>query len=77
MATLKPDERLYLSGVTQKTLIDVNESGTVAAAVTSVGVARATSKTIEVDVNRPFLFVLRERLSGTIFFVGQVNRIPQ
>ncbi|MGH7583226.1 MAG: serpin family protein [Gemmatimonadales bacterium] len=76
MATLAPPTRLYLTNVTQKTLVDVDEEGTTAAAVTSVGVARGTSRLPEVDVDRPFLFVLRERLSGTIFFVGQVNRIP-
>lgn len=76
MAVLTPPERLFLTNVTQKTFVDVNEEGTVAAAVTSVGIARYSSRGIEVDVNRPFLFVLRERFSGTIFFVGQVNRIP-
>jgi serine protease inhibitor len=67
--------RLFLTRVTQKTFIDVNEAGTEAAAVTSTGVG-VTSAPPHVDVDRPFLFVLRERLSGTIFFIGQVNRIP-
>ena len=75
MASLSPGERLFLTSVLQKTFIDVNEEGTEAAAVTSVGVG-VTSAPQVIEVNRPFLFVLRERLSGTIFFVGQVNRIP-
>ena len=76
IATPIPGAPLMLSDVTQKTFVDVDENGTVAAAVTSVGIASTASKDLEVDVNQPFLFVLRERLSGTIFFVGQVNHIP-
>jgi serpin B len=76
IATPVPGNPLFLTNVTQKTFIDVNEDGTEAAAVTSVGIARTTSRETPIEVNRPFLFVLRERLSGTIFFVGQVNRIP-
>jgi len=76
IATLPAGDRLYISRVTQKTFVDVNEDGTEAAAVTSVGIARTSSKTSVIEVNQPFLFVLRERLSGTIFFVGQVNQIP-
>ena len=76
MATLTPPMRLFLSGVSQKTTVEVNEEGTVAAAVTTVGIARTSSTPPTIAVNRPFLFVLRERLSGTIFFVGLVNRVP-
>lgn len=75
MANLPQGERLFLTRVTQKTFIDVNEEGTEAAAATSVGVG-VTSVPPTIAVDRPFLFVLRERLSGTIFFIGQVNRIP-
>jgi serine protease inhibitor len=67
--------RLFLTRATQKTFVDVNEEGTEAAAVTSIGVG-VTSAPQTVVIDRPFLFVIRERLSGTIFFLGQVNRIP-
>ncbi|HEV8599217.1 MAG TPA: serpin family protein [Gemmatimonadales bacterium] len=66
--------RLFLTRVTQKTFVDVNEEGTEAAAATSVGVG-VTSAPLTLSVDRPFLFAIRERLSGTIFFLGQVNRI--
>lgn len=75
MADLPQGVRLFITSVLQKTFIDVNEEGTEAAAVTAVGVG-VTSAPQTIAINRPFLFVLRERLSGTIFFVGQVNRIP-
>ncbi|MFN2316389.1 MAG: serpin family protein [Gemmatimonadales bacterium] len=29
-----------------------------------------------IRVDRPFLLVLRERLSGTILFIGQISNIP-
>ena len=74
MADVAP-ERLYLTKVIQKTFVDVNEEGTEAAAATSVGVG-LTSLPMTVAVDRPFLFAIRERLSGTILFLGQVTRIP-
>ena len=66
--------RLFLTRVTQKTFVDVNEEGTEAAAATSVGVG-VTSAPPTIAVDRPFLFVIRERFSGTIFFLGLVNTL--
>ena len=74
MAAIEPD-RLYITRATHKTFVDVNEEGTEAAAVTSIGIG-VTSAPMTLAVDRPFLFAIRERLSGTIFFLGQVNRIP-
>jgi serine protease inhibitor len=72
-----PGSQLYISLVKQKTYVDVNEEGTEAAAVTNVGVA-VTSLPVRRPfiVDRPFIFVLRERLSGTILFVGKITRLP-
>jgi serpin B len=74
MADVAP-ERLYLTKVIQKTFVDMNEEGTEAAAATSVGIG-VTSLPMTVAVDRPFLFAIRERLSGTILFLGQIARIP-
>ena len=75
MTTL--NSQLYISLVKQKTFVDVNEEGTEAAAVTNVGVT-LTSLPVrrQFTVDRPFLFVLRERLSGTILFIGKITRLP-
>jgi serpin B len=62
---------LYISDVLQKTFVEVNEEGTEAAAVTKVEI-RETSAPAVFTVNRPFLFVLREKFSGTILFVGKI-----
>jgi serpin B len=71
------NDRLSISHVTQDVYIDVNEEGTEAAAVTQVGV-RATSAPIlpVMRLDRPFLFFIRERLSGTILFAGIIEN-PQ
>jgi serine protease inhibitor len=68
---------LYISVVKQKTYVDVNEEGTEAAAVTNVGIS-VTSLPVRTPfrVDRPFIFVLRERLSGTIIFMGKIVRMP-
>ncbi len=68
---------LYISRVNQDVFIDVNEEGTEAAAVTSVGVGvTSVPQRAVMHVDRPFLFFIRERLSGTILFAGIVEQ-PQ
>lgn len=66
---------LFIDKVKQKTYVDINEEGTEAAAVTSVGIS-VTSLPPSIRVDRPFLFVIRERLSGTIVFMGKIVRMP-
>ena len=64
---------LFLSTVKQKTAVDVDEAGTVAAAVTSVGVGvTSVPQRLEVRVDRPFVVAIRERLSGALLFLGKV-----
>ena len=74
MADVAP-ERLYITKVIHKTFVDVNEEGTEAAAATSVGVG-VTSAPQTMQIDRPFLFVIRERLTGAILFLGQLTRVP-
>jgi serpin B len=62
---------LFVSFVKQNSFVDVNEEGTEAAAVTTVGVG-PTSAPIPLWIDRPFVFALRERISGTILFVGKI-----
>jgi serpin B len=69
--------RLYISKVKQKSYVDVHEEGTEAAAVTSVEirvVCACGPQVIRID--RPFVFAIRERLSGTILFMGKIVRPP-
>lgn len=57
--------------VRQKTFLEVDEAGTRAAAVTVVGVGPTSF--IGLVADRPFLFAVRERLSGTILFAGLIE----
>ncbi len=63
--------QLYINAVRQKTYVDVNEEGTEAAAVTSVGVG-ITSLPPSIRLDRPFVFAIRERLSGSVLFIGKI-----
>jgi serine protease inhibitor len=67
---------LYISAAMQKTFVDVNEEGTEAAAVTGIAVAatalRVPSQPFEMVVDRPFLFLIEDRPTQTILFVGLV-----
>ena len=62
---------LYIDFVKQNSFVDVNEVGTEAAAVTTVGVG-VTSLPPQIRIDRPFVFAIRERLSGTILFLGKI-----
>ena len=61
---------IWIDSVVHKTFMDVNEEGTEAAAATAVSMALSASPEFVVD--RPFIFVIRERFSGTILFMGKV-----
>lgn len=67
---------LYISYVKHKSFVEVNESGTEAAAVTSIGIyATGVGPRPEwfvMEVTRPFLFVIRDAPSGTVLFIGKI-----
>jgi len=69
--------RLYISKVKQKSFVDVHEEGTEAAAATSVEISvTCTCGPRVIRIDRPFVFAIRERLSGTILFLGKIVRPP-
>jgi serine protease inhibitor len=77
MALPTSDRSLSIDFVRQHTFIDINESGTEAAAVTAVGMQSTTMSVIPVmRVDRPYLILLRERLTGTVLFMGKIVRMP-
>ncbi len=66
-----PAGGIQISEVKHKTFIQVDESGTEAAAVTSVIIVDSSSGNL-MFINRPFVFVIHERESGAILFIGRV-----
>jgi serpin B len=73
LSKLTPLDDAYISFVKQKTFVKVDEVGTEAAAATATGIS-VTSAPVPFQVNRPFLVAIRERLSGTILFIGAIGR---
>jgi len=71
------DEDLYISSVKHKSFIDVNETGTEAAAVTSVTFTTTSignePPKITFLVNKPFIFAITEKDTDAILFIGEVN----
>jgi serpin B len=68
---MTPGGGVWLDLVKQKSFVKVDEEGTEAAAVT--GAVVVESAPMELRVDRPFLFAIRERLTGTVLFLGIVN----
>ncbi len=67
---------LYISDVIHQAFIDVNEEGTEAAAATAVVMARAMFKPAEPKIfkaDRPFIFLIEEKTTGNILFIGRVS----
>jgi len=65
--------KVWIDRVKHKTFVEVNEEGTEAAAVTSVGMAYSSTPTYSgFRADRPFLFVIRENQSGVILFIGKI-----
>ncbi|MDV4344013.1 serpin family protein [Methanoculleus sp. YWC-01] len=61
---------LFVTGVFHKAFIDVNEEGTEAAAATGVVVGGGVAPIFRAD--HPFVFLITEKDSGTILFMGRV-----
>ena len=69
------EEKLVISKVVHQANIDVDEKGTTAAAATAV-VMRATALPtdhVTLRIDRPFLFAVRDTLTGAILFLGRVT----
>ena len=71
------DEVLFVSDVIQKAFIEVDETGTEAAAATAVIVVKRSSripKTVRFVADHPFLFFIRDLQTNLVLFQGRVTR---
>ena len=58
--------------------MSVDEAGTEAAAATAViiGITRAVQEEpIELTIDRPFIFLIRDRETGTVLFLGRIVKL--
>ncbi len=62
---------IFVSTVYQKSFVDVSEKGTEAAAATGIGMG-PTSGPMYLFINKPFLFFIREEVTGAILFAGRM-----
>jgi serpin B len=69
-------DRLRIDRVVQRAHVEVDERGTTAAAATGTTMRLvsmvAPSPPLELRVDRPFLFAVRDRTTGALLFLGQV-----
>jgi serpin B len=68
------DKDLYISDVFHKAFVSVDEEGTEAAAATAVlmTLTAAPQDPLQLVVDRPFLFLIRDVQTNTILFMGRV-----
>ncbi|WP_280748157.1 serpin family protein [Parabacteroides sp. PF5-9] len=78
-SSIHPTAPLTVSNVLQKTFIEITEEGTEASAVTIekiIGADLDGEPSINTfHLNRPFLYLIREKSTGTIFFMGVVENL--
>jgi len=68
------DLSLLINEVTHQAFIETNEEGTEAAAATvvDIGVTSAGPDPLLIDINRPFIYIIRETTTNSIIFMGKV-----
>jgi serpin B len=66
---------LFVNLVIQQAMVEVDETGTVAAAATATGGASdgAVSINPAVVIDHPFLFLIRDTNTGSVLFMGRVE----
>lgn len=75
-------DNIYVNSVMHKAVIEVGESGATAAAATAIIMENATAiepskKPVPIDfnVNRPFVFAIRDKKTNMIYFMGQIENL--
>ena len=73
------DECLLITDVVHQAFVSVDEAGTEAAAATAVivGITRAAVEPVTLTIDRPFVFLVRDRATGAVLLVGRVSDLEQ
>jgi len=72
-------EKLFIGKISHDTVFKTDEEGSEAAAVTVVGMVRATSiqmppPRMDIKLDRSFVFALQDVETGAVLFIGAVNK---
>ena len=72
-------KNMYIGAAIHKTFLEVGEEGTEAAAATALimtktSLAPDTEDIVEFKADRPFIYIIRDNLTGTIIFIGRCTR---
>ena len=73
---------LYVSEAIHKSVIELNENGTKAAAITYFGMSKNSMMPLEKEVinikfNKPFLYIIKDKNSDNIWFFGTVYNLSK
>jgi len=72
------DIDLMISKIFHKTYITVDEEGTEAAAVTAIEFGVTSMPIYPIfTVNKPFVFLIREKSTGVILFIGKIGNVDK
>ena len=74
------DGCLWISAMAHRAFVSVDEAGTEAAAATAIimGITRAEpmdEEPTELTIDRSFIFLIRDRDTGSILFIGRVTKL--
>ncbi|MDE5673201.1 MAG: hypothetical protein K2I02_07625 [Duncaniella sp.] len=69
------DSRINFLRLDQYNSIEVMEKGTVAVSVTKGDIMATLPMGIDMNINRPFIFLIEERSTGAILFMGKVMKL--
>ncbi len=73
LSGINGQKNLFVSEVVHKAVIEVNEEGTEAAAAT--GIQIPPGYPLELRVDHPFIFLIKDKRDGMISFIGVINSI--
>ena len=65
------NQSFFIDDMFQKAVIDLDEEGTKAAAITVAVATTSIPREVNFHANRPFFYIISEQSTGSIFFIGQ------
>ena len=67
------ERTLYISSIVHQAFVSVDEDGTEAAAATAVIMEKMNGDSaVEFNVDRPFIYLVIDRISGSVLFMGRI-----